>query len=121
MEAHRRWKEREPSTGVGSLLDLSSPDSKVGKIKILFFACSGLNSSLSFISLPCFNSPAFLYQKNTVPSRSFIAQFLSQNPKHFQSSRHRIKILNLRQDAKLSSEARQTNQQPLVHAPKTCS
>ncbi|GBO00924.1 Inactive pancreatic lipase-related protein 1 [Araneus ventricosus] len=58
-------------------------------------------------------------KKNTVPCRSFIAQSQSQSPKHFQSARHRMKILNLRQDAKLSSEARQANQQPLVHAPKT--
>ncbi|GBM96869.1 hypothetical protein AVEN_156096-1 [Araneus ventricosus] len=43
-----------------------------------------------------------------------------QSPKHLQSARHRMKIFNLGQNAKLSSEARQANQQPLVHAPKTC-
>ncbi|GBO14474.1 hypothetical protein AVEN_270048-1 [Araneus ventricosus] len=51
---------------------------------------------------------------------SFTIPLRSQSPQHFQSERHRMKILNLRQDAKLSSEARQANQQPLVHAPKTC-
>ncbi|GBL96828.1 hypothetical protein AVEN_118951-1, partial [Araneus ventricosus] len=51
---------------------------------------------------------------------SFTTPLRVTSPKHFQSARHRMKILNLRQDAKLSSEARQANQQPLVHAPKTC-
>ncbi|GBL72767.1 hypothetical protein AVEN_127988-1 [Araneus ventricosus] len=47
--------------------------------------------------------------------------FQCQRTSFFPLARHRMKILNLRQDAKLTSEARQTNQQPLVHSPKTCS